>query len=82
MTTDLSLPTWALRARGRAMLTCAEVAQHLRVSTQFVRDEIAVGRLHAHRFGARAIRVEKADLAAYIDQCDAGQKRKQNLDSQ
>lgn len=65
------------------MLTCSEVAEQLRVSTQFVRDEIAAGRLHAHRFGARAIRVAKVELAAYIERCDAtGQKQKRTLDSQ
>lgn len=55
--------------REGAMLTCAQVAVALAVSSRFVYEEIAAGQLHAYRFGVRAIRVAKEDLAAYVARC-------------
>ena len=73
--------TYSALGKG-AMLTCSEVAVALAVSTQFVRDEITAGRLHAYRLGVRAIRVRKSDLATYIEKCEASrQKPDRNLDS-
>ena len=56
------------------MLTCAEVAERLKVSRQFVRDEIAAHRLPAYRLGARAIRIKKEDLAEYIEKRESSRQ--------
>ena len=62
------LASRSLHTSRGAMLTCAEVAQRLHVSTQFVRDEIRAGHLPALRLGERAIRIPKVVLVRYIEQ--------------
>lgn len=47
------------------LLTPAEVAEQLRVSTMTVRRLIAAGDLPAYRFG-RQVRIEPSDLDTYL----------------
>ena len=49
---------------SQQLLTVAEVAERLAVSTRTVRRLIDSGELVTHRVG-RAVRISEADLAAY-----------------
>ena len=53
------------------MLTVAEVAQHLHVSSQCVYSLISDGRLTVHRIGTGrgTIRVAQGDLDAFLESC-------------
>lgn len=51
------------------LLLVEEVAERLAFSVRSVRALIAGGRLPIVRVGARAVRVDEADLARYIDTC-------------
>jgi excisionase family DNA binding protein len=45
--------------------TVARLAEHWSCSETFVRDEIKRGRLEAHRFGAKLIRIRPEAVATY-----------------
>jgi excisionase family DNA binding protein len=55
------------------LLKIPEVAKRLNVSTSFVYDLIAEGRLRHHRLGRGqgAIRVSEEQLAAYLASCES-----------
>jgi excisionase family DNA binding protein len=48
-------------------LTVAEIAEHLKVNQQTVRNWIEAGTLKAVRIGSRRVRVRESDLEAFID---------------
>jgi excisionase family DNA binding protein len=50
------------------MLTVRECSERLGLSRSFVYQEIRQGRLRHHLFGRRAIRIDQADLQAYIEE--------------
>jgi excisionase family DNA binding protein len=48
-------------------LTVAEIAEHLKVNQQTVRNWIDAGTLKGVRIGSRRVRVRESDLEAFID---------------
>lgn len=49
------------------MLTLAEAADFIGVSTRTLRRKIQTGELTAHRFG-RLLRISEADLTAFLEE--------------
>ncbi|WP_040284390.1 helix-turn-helix domain-containing protein [Tessaracoccus massiliensis] len=61
MTRKASSPQASLTA-PEPVLTVAQVAEHLQLTELTVRRMISAGDLRAYRYGARAIRIDPADL--------------------
>ncbi len=54
--------------QGSEMLSVADVAEALRVSTDYVRDAIRAGQLSAYKLG-RSWRIRRDELAAFVASC-------------
>ena len=55
-------------ARVPSMLTVADIAKRLRISTKTVRRAIKAGKLHVHRVG-RQQRIAEEDFAVFLAAC-------------
>ena len=53
--------------KGSELLTPKEVADTLRLEVRGVYDIVRSGKLKAHKFGHRTLRVKRSDLQAYIE---------------